>query len=413
MSNVQRAFSIDDLRQLARQRLPRALFDFYDGGAEDEITMRANREAFERCALRPRVLVDVERVDTRTTVLGAASTLPLAIAPTGAPGFGWPGADVAIAQAAAAEGVPYTLSSSGTTSIEQLAREAPGRLWFQAYVLRDRAFFERMIQRADASGYEALMITVDLPVGGKRERDFRNHFAIPFAFTPKNLIDFARHPRWAARIARHGMPRMETLAGLIATDAQVSVHDRSQPSASTIASSVGRNYDASFDWTRLEHVRAIWPRKLIVKGVAHPDDARRLVAMGVDAIVVSNHGGRQLDGGAATLTLLPAVLAAVQGQIPVLLDGGVRRGVDVIKALAHGAHAVLVGRATLYGAMAAGGPGAQRALHILRDEIERSMRLTGVRNVADVGPQLLMPQHQNSASDDRQRISAATGAQTT
>ena len=387
MTALDQACSIADLRRLAQRRLPRALFDFYDGGAEDEATLRANRAAFEAVALRPRVLVDVSQVDTRIHLLGAPSALPLAIAPTGAPGFGWPGADIAIAQAAAAAGIPYALSSSGTTSIEKLARAAPGRLWFQAYVLRDQAYFEQMIGRAEAAGYEALMITVDLPVGGKRERDFRNHFAIPFRFTPRNLLDFALHPRWAARIARHGMPQMETLSGL----AQAGSHPAKRPSASAIASSVGRNYDAGFNWQRLAAVRRLWPRRLIVKGVAHPDDAARLVGLGVDALVVSNHGGRQLDGGAATLQLLPAVVAAVQGRVPVWVDGGVRRGADVVKALALGAQAVLVGRATLYGAVAAGGPGAQRALAILRDEIERTMRLCGVTRVADIGPDLLLP----------------------
>ena len=387
MTALNQTCSIADLRRLAQRRLPRALFDFYDGGAEDETTLRANRAAFEAVALRPRVLVDVSQVDTRTTVLGAPSALPLAIAPTGVPGFGWPGADIAIAQAAAAAGIPYALSSSGTTSIEGLAQAAPGRLWFQAYVLRDQAYFEQMVRRAEAAGYEALMITVDLPVGGKRERDLRNHFSIPFRFTPRNLLDFALHPRWAARIARHGMPQMETLSGL----AQAG-HGAAKPaSASAIASSVGRNYDAGFDWQRLAAVRRLWPRRLIVKGVAHPDDAARLVGLGVDALVVSNHGGRQLDGAAATLRLLPAVVAAVQGRVPVWVDGGVRRGADVVKAVALGAQAVLVGRATLYGAVAAGGPGAQRALAILRDEIERTMRLCGVTRVADIGPDLLLP----------------------
>ena len=385
LSNVSQAYSVADLRRMAQQRLPRALFDFYDGGAEDETTLRGNRDAFERCRLRPRVLVDVEQVDTSTQLLGAPAALPLAIAPTGAPGFGWPGADVAIAQAAAAIGVPYSLSSSGTTSIEKIAREAPGRLWFQAYVLRDRAYFEDMIRRAQGAGYEALMITVDLPVGGKRERDFRNHFSIPFRFTPKNVFDFALHPRWALRVARHGMPQMETLAGLAKPAGSTA-----KPSASAIASSVGRNYDPSFDWTRLAQVRDLWPRRLIVKGVAHADDAVRLAAMGVDAVVVSNHGGRQLDGSAATLDLLPAVVAAVNGRIPVLMDGGVRRGTDVIKALACGAQAVLVGRATLYGAVAAGLPGAQRALAILQDEIERGMRLCGVTRVAQIDRDLVL-----------------------
>ncbi len=379
------AYSIEDLRRMAARRLPRAIFDFFDGGAEDEHTLRDNRAAYARWRLLPRVLLDVTEAELATEIAGAPSALPIAIAPTGAVGFGWPGGDVAIARAAAAAGIPYALSSTATASIERVAREAPGRLWFQAYVLRDQDFFESLIQRAQAADYEALMITVDLPVGGKRERDFRNHFSIPFHFTPRNLIDFALHPRWAARIARHGMPVLENLAGL-ARGAGAG-----PASASSIASSVGKNYDAGFDWERLQRLRERWPRKLIVKGVAHPDDAARLAAIGCDAIVVSNHGGRQLDGGAATLDLLPAVVAAVQGRVPVLLDGGVRRGADVLKARALGAQAVLIGRATLYGAVAAGDAGARRALEILQDEIGRTMRLCGVARFDAIGPELLAP----------------------
>ncbi len=294
---TQQACAIEDLRQMARRRLPRALFDFFDGGAEDEITLRANRAAFERHCLLPRVLVDVTQVDAATQVVGGPSSLPMAIAPTGAVGFGWPGGDVAIAKAAAAAGIAYTLSSSATASIERIAREAPGRLWFQAYVLRDTDYLHGLIERARAADYEGLMITLDLPVGGKRERDFRNHFSIPFRFTSRNLRDFAQHPRWALRIARHGMPVMENLSGLVRRPGSAAA------SASAVASFVGQGYDTAFDWDRLQRLRERWPRRLIVKGVAHPDDAVRLVRLGVDAIVVSNHGGRQLDGAAASLDL--------------------------------------------------------------------------------------------------------------
>ncbi len=376
-----RAHSIEYLRQLARTRLPRAIFDFFDGGAEDESTLAANRAAFARIALRPRILNDVVRVDTAIDLLGARWRLPIAIAPTGAAGFGRPGADVAIARAAAAAGIPYTLSSSATASIERIAREAPGRHWFQAYILRDRAFFERMIDRAEAADYEALMITVDLPVGGKRERDLRNDFSIPFRFTPRNLADFARRPRWWTRFARTGIPVMENLVGM----------EAGVVSATGIASSVGRSYDPSFDWDRLARVRDRWPRRLIVKGVLHPDDATRLSSMGVDAIVVSNHGGRQLDGAVATIDALADVVAAVGAKVPVLVDGGVRRGVDVVKALACGASAVLVGRATLYGAVAAGEAGANKALEILAEELERSLRLCSIARVTAIDGALLSP----------------------
>ncbi len=380
---VDQATSIADLRELARRRLPRAVFDFIDGGAEDEITLRDNRAAFERQRLLPRVLVDVAQVDTHADLFGTAAALPMAIAPTGAAGYAWPGADVCIARAAAKAGVPYTLSSSATASIERIAKEAPGRHWFQAYVLSDQDFFHRLIDRAHAADYEALMITVDLPVGGKRERDARNHFSLPFKFTPRNLLDFALHPRWAARLLRHGLPVMENLIGLLRGPVTGTA------AASKVAAFVGRGYDMGFDWDTLQRVRDRWPRRLIVKGVAHPDDAARLVALGVDALVVSNHGGRQLDGGAATLDLLPGINAAVAGRIPVLIDGGVRRGSDLIKARALGAQAVLIGRATLFGAAAAGQAGADAALTILRDELQRGLRLCGVPRFADVGPQCL------------------------
>ena len=278
---VEDCYAIDDLRALARHRLPRAVFDFYEGGAEDESTLAGNREAYAHWQFSPRVLVDVAQASTACTLLGAPAAMPAAIAPTGAAGFGHRHADVALARAAAHLGIPYTLSTSATTSIETIASQAPGRHWFQAYVLRDQAFFWRLIERARAADYEALMITVDLPVGGKRERDFNNHFSIPFRFSMRNMWDFASCPRWALDMLLRGMPVMENLRGL----------EAAATSATAIASSVGRSYDPSFDWERLAQVRDRWPRKLIVKGVTRAEDAARLAAMGVDAIVVSNHGG--------------------------------------------------------------------------------------------------------------------------
>jgi (S)-mandelate dehydrogenase len=373
--------SIEDLRGAARRRLPRAVFEFFDGGAEDELTLRANQQAFQRIRLFPRVLIDVSSVDTQTDIIGKPSKLPIAVAPTGAVGFGWHGGDVAVAKAAAAFGIPYTLSTTATASIERVAREAGGRLWFQAYILKQREFTFKLIERACEAGYEALMITVDLAVGGKRERDLRNHFAIPFRFTPRNLRDFASKPGWALGMLRRGMPVMENLLGYTAQGTSGVMR------AAALASSVGRNYDPTFDWDGLKAIRDAWPRKLILKGVARADDAQRAAALGCDALVVSNHGGRQLDGAAATLDALPAIVNAVD--IPVFVDGGVRRGGDALKALALGAQAVMVGRATLYGACAAGEAGARRALEILKDELERSMRLCGVPDVRAIGPHLL------------------------
>ncbi len=373
------AYSIADLRAAAQRRLPRAIFDFFDGGAEDEITLAANRAAFQRQRFLPRVLRDVSQVDTHTEVFGQTMALPMAIAPTGAIGFGYPGADVAVAKAAAAAGIAYTLSSTGTASIERIANAAPGRLWFQAYILKDKSFLARLIERARVADYEALMITVDLPVGGKRERDQRNHFSVPFRFTPKNVWDFAQKPGWCWHMLSRGMPVMENLIGL----------DDQAKTASSMASSVGRNYDASFDWDALQQIRDRWPRRLILKGVMHPDDADRACAMGCDALVVSNHGGRQLDGAVATLDALPGVVQAAAHRVPVWVDGGVRRGQDVVKALALGAGGVLLGRATLFGAVSDGERGAQRALEILHTELVRTMQLCGVRSVAEITPALL------------------------
>lgn len=371
--NVSKAYSIEDLRRMAKKRLPRAVFDFFDGGAEDEITLRDNEAAYKRTRLVPRVLTDVSVIDSSALLLGQRAALPLAISPTGAVGFGWRGGDIAIARAAVAAGIPYSLSSTATASIEQIADQAPGRLWFQAYILRNKPFLTGLIERARVAEYEALVITVDLPVGGKRERDFRNDFSVPFRFTPRNIVDFARHPVWLASIIRYGMPVMENLVGL---DAQAT-------SSTAIASSVGRNYDPAFNWEGLQKIRDNWPRKLIVKGILGPQDAVRVADLGCDAVVVSNHGGRQLDGAVATFDALPAVVQAVNGRIPVLLDGGVRRGSDIFKALAMGADGVMIGRATLYGVAAAGEAGASRAIAILKDELIRTMQLCGARSTKE------------------------------
>ncbi|MCE8021969.1 alpha-hydroxy-acid oxidizing protein [Halomonas sp. MCCC 1A11036] len=389
MVDSRRIHSIEGLRQAARRRLPKAIFDFFDGGAEDELTLADNRSAFGRVKLAPRCLVNVAEVGLDTDVVGGPSALPLAVAPTGAVGFGRHGGDIAIARAAAEAGVPYTLSTSATASIEQIADAAPGRLWFQAYVLKDKEMLNSLLFRAKSAGYEALMITVDLPVGGKRERDFRNHLSFPFRYTARNLLDFARRPAWAMRMLCHGVPVMENLKGLEAPSA----------SATKLASSVGRNYDPSFDWEALERLRDQWPRKLIVKGVMRADDAVRLAAMGCDGMVVSNHGGRQLDGAAATLEMLPEVVRAVGGRVPVLVDGGVRRGADILKARALGAQGVLVGRATLWGAVADGQRGAAQALAILRDELQRSMQLCGVRDINGISRELLFERQEPDGAE--------------
>lgn len=372
-------YSIERLRLAARARLPRPVFDFFDGGAEDEITLRENAGAFQRLRLAPRVLRDVSRVDATAMLVGAPAALPCAIAPTGAVGFGWRGGDVALARAAAQAGIPYTLSTSATASIEEIADRAPGRLWFQAYILQDKARLADLIRRAGAAGYEALMITVDLPVGGKRERDLAHGLAFPMKINLRNFFQFARKPAWSLDMLLRRPPAMPSLAGLarVATDRKA------------MKSVAGRNYDPAFKLDDLARLREDWQGKLIVKGVANALDVDAIVAIGADALVVSNHGGRQLDTGIATLAALPEVIAAARGRVPVLLDGGVRRGSDIFKALALGAAGVLTGRATLYGVLAGGHPGACKALEILRDELARTMQLCGADTLAAIDETML------------------------
>lgn len=383
MAELARAQSIEDLRRMAARRLPRAMFDFIDGGAEDELTLRANREAFERLRFRPRVLVDVSRLDTRTALLGADAPLPLAISPTGMSGVAWPKAELEIARAAAKRGIPYTLATPATSSIEEVAHEVGeklgGRLWFQLYVLRHPEILEKLVARALSAGYEALVVTVDLAAGGKRERDARNGLAIPLRPNARNVSDLLRHPRWLAQMMRHGFPQFANLLDLV--DA------RARPGG--IVAFVASELDSGFDEAGLTRLRGRWPKKLVVKGVQRGDDAERAVAIGADAIIVSNHGGRQLDGARASLDALPEIVQAVGMRVPVLVDGGVRRGSDLVKARLLGAQAAMVGRATLYGAAVAGEAGADRALEILIDELQRTMRLCGARSLAELSPDLL------------------------
>lgn len=379
MSRLSRAVNIEDLRRMAQRRLPRSVFDFFDGGAEDETTLRGNRAAFERVRLLPKVLVNVSQVDTGIEIFGARANLPMAIAPTGAIGAGRNGADLMLARAARAAGIPYTLATPATASIEEVAEKAGGRLWFQLYVFRNREFRMKLVARAKAAGYELMFVTVDLAVGGKRERDLRNDFVAPFSPSWRNSRDMPWKPAWLFDMARHGIPTMKNLEGMA----------RSSTRITDIAASVGREMDASFDWEQLKELRDAWPGKLVLKGVERADDAERAASLGCDGVVVSNHGGRQLDGAQATLDALPAVARAVGSKITVLLDGGVRRGVDILKARALGARAVLTGRATLFGVMAGGEAGAKRAIEILGGEFERALQLCGVRSAQDIGADLV------------------------
>ena len=382
MAHFSSAVNIDDLRLCAKRRLPRAIFDFFDGGAEDEIALRDNRAAYGRVRLAPKVLRDVSKIDMSCEILGGPSKLPFIVAPTGGIGIAWPGADLAIARTAAHYGVPYTLSTTSTATIEAVAEaNGSGRRWFQLYILYDRDFTDKLVERAWAAGYEALVVTVDLPVGGKRERDSHNRFVQPYRPRAGQVLEAMTKPHWALRIlANGGLPTLENLRGF---------DEKKSETLVSISSAVGQNLDSSFDYTGLQRLRDLWKGKLLVKGVARPDDALRIVRLGADGIWISNHGGRQLDSARATLDSLPAIVAAVGEKAPVFLDGGVRRGGDMIKARALGAQAVCAGRPTLYGASAGGEAGAMRAMAILADELHRSMQLCGTRSVAEIGPDLL------------------------
>jgi isopentenyl diphosphate isomerase/L-lactate dehydrogenase-like FMN-dependent dehydrogenase len=375
------AASIADLRRIAQRRLPRSVFEFIDGGAEDELTLADNRAAFERVRLVPRVLVDVSAPRLQTEIVGASAAAPFVIAPMGSCALGWPNADVAIARAAAAHGMPYTLSTMASTSIEQMADAVSGRLWFQLYVLRDKDLSDKLVARAAAAAYETLVVTLDLPAGGKRERDLRNGISMPLKMSARHVWEGLTHPAWALQMWRGGLPEYENVRGLMGQ----------QSAGLSIAAKVGQSLDAAYSWDDLARLRDRWQGKLLVKGVEHPLDARRLASLGVDGIWVSNHGGRQLDGAIASADALPAVAEAVAGRLPIIIDSGVRRGIDALKARALGAQAVAIGRAALFGACAGGQAGASRALDILTSELALALQLSGVPAMDAVDGALLSP----------------------
>jgi L-lactate dehydrogenase (cytochrome) len=364
-----RAATIGDLRAQARRRVPRAVFDYTDGAAGAELSLRRSRAAFERVEFCPQVLRDVTVADPSTTLLGAPSALPLVFAPTGFTRLMHTEGETAVGRVAERAGIPYALSTMGTTSLEALADAAPGgRRWFQLYLWRDREASAGLVERARAAGYEALVLTVDTPVAGPRLRDVRNGFSIPPALTLRTIANAAVHPRWWVDLLTTPPLEFASLRSWGGTVAELV--DRVFEPAATIADVAG--------------LRAAWPGKLVVKGVLTVDDARAVVDAGADAVVVSNHGGRQLDRSLTPLEQLPAVVAAVGDRAEVLMDGGVLDGADVVAAVALGARAVLVGRAYLYGLMAGGERGVQRAADILTAEVSRTMQLLGAASVPEL-----------------------------
>ena len=364
--------NVEDYRRRAAQRLPRMVFDYLEGGAEDERGLARNRTAIENFRFEPQRLVDVSARDLSTELFGRKLPLPLLIAPTGLNGVFWPDGDVELARAAAKAGIPFILSTASTTRIEEVAERAGGELWFQLYVVQ-RDLAAALTRRALDAGYTTLVLTVDVAVNGKRERDTRNGFGIPFRYTPRVLLDGALRPAWTLAQLRHGLPQLANFASAAGPGNDVTAQ----------AALMRRQMDASFSWTDLKALRDAWPHRLIVKGLLRAEDGARCEECGVDAVVISNHGGRQLEDVAATIDRVEEFASRVD--CPVLVDSGFRRGADIVKAVALGARAVLLGRATLYGLAAAGEAGASDVIEILRREIDTTLALIGATRLADVG----------------------------
>ncbi|MGZ3408850.1 MAG: alpha-hydroxy acid oxidase [Xanthobacteraceae bacterium] len=377
---LSRVFNNGDLRDMSRRRLPRAIFEYIDRGSEDDIAVRANREGLDRVKIRPRTLIDVTNRDQSITLFGKLRKMPIIIAPTGGAGLAWYDAEVLLARQASKAGIPIAITTAATVPMEKIAAEATHGYWQQLYLWHDRSLSHQLVERANAAGAEALMLTVDTAVGSNREHNVKNGFSNPFRLSPRIAFDIARHPRWLGLtmgkyMLNGGMPRF--------------VNYPEGARQKITGSPIQQSLSPSVSWNDVKELRALWPRVFMLKGVMSPHDARRAADYGVDAIIVSNHGGRQLDASEATIDALPDIVAAAGDRITVLFDSGVRRGADVVKALAMGAKAVLVGRATLFGVAAAGEPGIARAIAMLKDEIDRTLALSGCRNISEVDASLL------------------------
>jgi len=381
------AANVDDLRDLARQRLPAGVFDYIDGAAEDELALARNVEAFRATTFRPRVLRGLGTLDPSTTLLGRPLAFPLVLAPTGFTRIADPAGELAVVRAAGRAGIPFTLSTMGTRSIEECAAVAgPGaRLWFQVYAWRDRDLIRRLVDRAAAAGFEALCLTVDTAVLGRRERDIRRGLTLPPEIGPGTFLDGIRRPGWTWRFLRSEPIRFANVEGL--TDGKGGPGDGRR--AVDLAGYMNAQFDHGLSWDDVGWLRSIWNGPVLVKGIQSVADARLAVEHGVEGVVLSNHGGRQLDSAPAPFDLVPDVVAAVGGRIEVVCDGGVRRGSDIVKAVAAGATATMGGRLFLYALAAAGEAGVDHVLELLRLGTERTMALVGAASVGDLGPELL------------------------
>jgi L-lactate dehydrogenase (cytochrome)/(S)-mandelate dehydrogenase len=376
---LKRLYSVAAVRDAARRTLPRPVFDFADGGAEDERTLRRNEEAFNEVAILPRPLNGAATRDLSLDLFGAKLAIPLSIAPTGLAGLFWPDGERAAARAAAAAGTFYCASHGSVCTLEDIAATGASPRWMQVFVYTDRGFTQDMVDRARAAGYGALVLTVDNQLLGNRERDIRNGFSIPPRFGVAGTLAAATKAAWLLRM-RTRLPKL-TFGNYLRPGETATV--------GALAGRMAALLDPGLSWADVDWLRSVWSGPLLLKGILHPGEAAEAVARGIDGIIVSNHGGRQLDGAAATLDALPAVVAAIAGRIPVLIDGGIRRGSDVVKALALGASCCLIGRPQLWGLAVAGEDGVRHVLDLYRKEIDRVMGLMGARSLADLGPDCL------------------------
>ena len=375
--------SIADFRERARRTLPPMVFDFIDGGSGAETTLLENRAALDRWRLIARAPADVGERSTAVDLFGDDIAAPIVIGPTGLAGVVWPEADVQLASAAGRFGIPFVMSTAATATLEQVARAGNGRKWFQLYLLRDRALTEKLLTRVEDCGFELIEVTVDCAVPGIRLRDSRNGFSLPLRWTARKMLSVAAHPGWAWRMSRVGVPRLEVIADLIETDGK----------AATIAEAMGKLLNPTVTWDDLARLRERWRGKLVVKGLIDVNDAIQAAKLGMDGIIVSNHGGRQLDGALASIDALGEIASEVGSRLTILTDSGYRTGTDIAKALVLGASAVQVGRATLYAAAVAGEAGVFRCLEILRNELDVAMALLGARNPHRIGSDRIRGSH--------------------
>jgi len=376
--------AIKDYRAQARRRLPRFAFDYLDGGAEDGHGLARNVAAYRQLIFSPRILRDVSRIDSTVSLFGRAQSMPAVVGPTGLNGLYWPKAEETLALAAHAAGLPFAMSTASTSLLEDVRAATAGDLWLQLYVQQDRRIAQSMMQRAQALGFSTLMLTVDTMVHGKRDHDVRNRFKMPLRITPRLVVDVATHPRWCMRMLRQGgSPQLVNLAH----SADVPVSMQAQ------AALMSRQMDMSLDWDAVAWMRAHWRGPVLLKGVLSVADAQLARQYGVDGVVLSNHGGRQLESAPSPLEILPAVVDAVGDKLDIFVDGGIRRGDDIVKARALGAKAVLLGRAPLYGLAAAGPQGVADVLQILREEFEVALRLLGVPSAAQLDASVLSDDH--------------------